>query len=172
MVRLSFRNANDNILKFQNRCLGRNNVGIVFKTTEKELEYLVLFLVLSFYLYKSLALLSHVFSMQYEFSGRGHWEDMTTTSPANWSQAIRGSLPMPPSLHPPPILEMYILPNVPIVGATALRGQCVVETFWMVYMTEPNSGLYINNWDSGRVTQIAILWTLNKTLFVVSSPVY
>ena len=37
-----------------------------------------------------------------------------------------------------PVLGMYVLPNIFIVGAifknTALREKCTVETIWMVFM--------------------------------------
>lgn len=48
------------------------------------------------------------------------------------------SLPFLPL--PRPVVEMYILPIVPIAGAvfkdTALREQGIVETNWVEYMTE------------------------------------
>lgn len=34
-----------------------------------------------------------------------------------------------------------------------LREQCVVETIWTVYMTEPSESLYINFQDSGGWVQ-------------------
>lgn len=47
-----------------------------------------------------------------------------------------------------PVLGICILPAVPTVGAflknEALRDQCVTETIWTEYMTDPPEGLYIN----------------------------
>ena len=74
--------------------------------------------------------------------GGGHEEDETAGWPTSSTGAIRGSIP------PSPVLEMYILPTVPTVGAifkaAALREQCVVETIWAVDVAEPREGPYVN----------------------------
>lgn len=45
------------------------------------------------------------------------------------------------SCAPAPVFGIYVLHTVPIVGAivkdSVLRERCVVETVWMVYLTEP-----------------------------------
>ena len=64
----------------------------------------------------------------------GHQEDVMAGPPKSWIQAMRGS-----SL--PPCSWSGVLPTFPTVGAvlkdTALREYGVVETIWMVDVTEP-----------------------------------
>lgn len=73
-------------------------------------------------------------------AGGGNWEDVSVGWLQNWSG--RSGAP-----HPHPLLGMYLLPTISTEGATfkdiALRKQCIVETIWAGYVTEPSSGLCI-----------------------------
>ena len=64
----------------------------------------------------------------------GHWEDVTAGWPTRWTQAIRGS-PFPPRS-----LECTFLcsHSGSCFQRHSLIEQCVVETIWTIYVTEPH----------------------------------
>lgn len=55
-----------------------------------------------------------------ESLGVGHWEDMTAGLLASWTQATRGDKKSIP------------------YSQTTLQGHRLIETIWIVYVTEPS----------------------------------
>ena len=70
--------------------------------------------------------------------------------------------------RPSPALGRYTLPTVPTVGPifkdAALREQCVVETTWMVYVTEPPLSLCVNLRFWRWVQRSTRLWVAKTSL--------